>query len=205
VRRPRLLDLYCGQGGASVGYYLAGFNVIGVDLKPQVNYPFPFIQRDSRGALLDLDILDEVDVVHASPPGHDLLRDTATLLKGLTGIPWILEGSGRTTLCGTHFRLGAPGHVLGRHRRFSASFSLPAPGPCTCSRQGVVSKLDPTEQRMALGIDWMSARGLACAVPPDYTRWIAEHLVRMYFPRVTARDYLHDRYSSGRIEQTTKR
>lgn len=60
----RLLDLFCGAGGASVGYMRAGgFEVVGVDIVDQPNYPYEFIQADA----LKLD-LPECDVIHASPP-----------------------------------------------------------------------------------------------------------------------------------------
>jgi DNA (cytosine-5)-methyltransferase 1 len=65
-RRSTLLDLFCCAGGAGVGYARAGFDVTGVDIRPQPNYPGRFIQADAvayaaaHGA--------EYDVRHASPP-----------------------------------------------------------------------------------------------------------------------------------------
>ena len=72
--KPRLLDLFCGAGGAAMGYHQAGFDVVGVDLHPQPNYPFEFCQDDAMDVLHDL-ILHGTDpgwelfsAVHASPP-----------------------------------------------------------------------------------------------------------------------------------------
>jgi hypothetical protein len=61
--KPLLVDLCCKAGGASKGYSDAGFDVVGVDIQKQKNYPFKFI----RGDVLEMD-LPEADLYHASPP-----------------------------------------------------------------------------------------------------------------------------------------
>jgi len=66
--RPRLLDLFCGAGGCSVGYHRAGFDVIGVDIEPHPDYPYELEVADAFEALADIDYLSGFDVVHASPP-----------------------------------------------------------------------------------------------------------------------------------------
>jgi hypothetical protein len=148
--RPRLLDLFCGAGGCSVGYHHAGFDVIGVDNAPQPDYPFEFHQADAP------DFLDahghEFDAVHASPPcqasaaltkgtnkGREyvqLIPQTRRLLRA-TGLPTILEnvqGSDLRrdlTLCGEMFGLD----VI-RHRYFELSF--PAMQPAHLPHRGRV-------------------------------------------------------------------
>src|SRR3954469_10861978 len=78
--RPRLLDLFCGAGGAAVGYHRAGFDVVGVDIASQPHYPFRVTKADALIALsrlLEDGYLDphfgrlrlaDFATIHASPP-----------------------------------------------------------------------------------------------------------------------------------------
>ena len=135
--KPRLLDLYCGAGGAAMGYARAGFEVVGVDLKPQPRYPFEFHQADAMTFPFT-----GFDAIHASPPcqGYSIMRnlpwlrdkDYPLLIEPTrerliaSGLPWVIEnvmGAQRKAnmqagfLCGQMF--GIP--VL-RHRLFQTSF-----------------------------------------------------------------------------------
>jgi DNA (cytosine-5)-methyltransferase 1 len=66
--KKRLLDLCCCAGGASKGYHDAGFQVVGVDIKPQPNYPYEFIQADILEVMKDDVFMARFDAIHASPP-----------------------------------------------------------------------------------------------------------------------------------------
>lgn len=68
MKRPLLVDLFCCEGGAAVGYHCAGFDVIGVDNVPQPLYPFPMYVCDwAEGLAMALKFYD-VAAIHASPP-----------------------------------------------------------------------------------------------------------------------------------------
>ena len=102
----KLLDLFCGAGGAAMGYYHAGFHeIVGVDIKPQPHYPFQFVQADALEYLAEHG--KEFDVVHASPPcqGYSVMNNlpwlkgreypllilpTLEMLEAL-GKPYVLE------------------------------------------------------------------------------------------------------------------
>lgn len=132
MSKPKLLDLYCGVGGAGKGYDLAGFEVTGVDLAAQPDFPFAFIQADAIEYLKDHG--HEYDVVHASPPCQASCALTKGTNKGMMypqlipatrealdacGLPYVIENVQGAdirrdiTLCGEMFGLG----VI-RHRYF---------------------------------------------------------------------------------------
>ncbi|MDE3097425.1 MAG: DNA cytosine methyltransferase [Chloroflexota bacterium] len=137
----RLIDLFCGAGGAAMGYYRAGFGeIVGVDIRPQPRYPFECIQADAMTFPLA-----GFDAVHASPPcqGYSVMRNLPWLrdrvypllleptLERLAAqeTPWVVEnvmGARRILhagwLCGTMFGLPFP-----RHRLFGSSFFWLAP------------------------------------------------------------------------------
>ena len=136
----RLLDLFCGAGGAAVGYHRAGFtDIVGIDNRPQPNYPYTFIQADALNLPVDLAAFD---LIHASPPCQSY-----SALKGLSfGAPALIERvrsllSGRESvienvigaplhdpsrLCGSSFGLG-----VRRHRIFETNgFSVALLPPC---------------------------------------------------------------------------
>lgn len=140
--KPRLLDLFCKAGGAGMGYHMAGFEVVGVDIEPQPRYPFAFIQADAMS--LDRRFLGFFDAIHASPPCQsysplgalsphkiypDLLAPTRAKLDDV-GLPWVIENvmtaplikDRSIVLCGGMFGLRTY-----RHRRFESSLSLVAP------------------------------------------------------------------------------
>lgn len=74
MKRKRLIDLFCGIGAASVGYTEAGYDVIGVDIEPQGDYPFEFVQMDAFE--FGFAHLDDFDAWHASSPCQNYIAIT---------------------------------------------------------------------------------------------------------------------------------
>jgi DNA (cytosine-5)-methyltransferase 1 len=139
MNRPLAIDLFCGAGGAAMGLYRAGFDVIGVDLEPQPRFPFRFVLADAltyplRGADFvwaspPCQAHTAMRVMHNARPHRDLIVPTRGKLVA-AGIPWVIENVVGAplicpvTLCGSMFGLGAAGAKLRRHRLFEASFPL---------------------------------------------------------------------------------
>jgi DNA (cytosine-5)-methyltransferase 1 len=202
----RLLDLFCGAGGAAMGYHRAGFEVVGVDLVPQPNYPFAFVQADALTYPLE-----GFDAIHASPPcqAHstvsgrhraryvDAIAATRARLEA-AGVPYVIENvvgaplRSPTRICGSSLGLD-----VRRHRLFETNWALWVP-PCAHGAQAArFRSLDSTQASLAsvvgvhghinyagerelreraMEIDWMTPRELAQAIPPAYTELIGYQL-----------------------------
>lgn len=146
----KLLDLFCGAGGAAMGYQQAGLEVVGVDINPQPHFPFEFVQADALEFVAKYG--KDFDVIHASPPCQlysvtaplstgnypDLVGPTRQALAA-TGKPYIIENVpgapliNPLMLCGSMFGL-----KIQRHRLFETIpiiWWLPHP----CAHQGLAT------------------------------------------------------------------
>lgn len=206
MTKPRLLDAYCGAGGATRGYQMAGFHVTGVDIKPQPRYVGDaFVQADALDYIREHG--HEFDAIHASPPCQkysamtvcrpgaehpDLVAATRDVLDA-AGLPWVIEnvpGAPLNTtieLCGSMFGL-----KVHRHRLFESSQLLMQPPHLPhagrtgragrgASADGWISVAghfsDVAAARLAMGIDWMTRDELSQAIPPAYTNFIGAQLL----------------------------
>lgn len=198
----RLLDLFCGAGGAAMGYHRAGFEVVGVDINPQPRYPFEFHQADAMTYPLD-----GFDVIHASPPCQvfsdagtvrrkvdhpDLLTPTRARLIA-SGKPYVIENiplapmPTGVLLCGATF--GLP---VVRHRRFEIyPDPVLVPSACHQIRHGHAVDHGPRFYPYASGKweaawranvipavwPWMTLKESGQAIPPAYTEWIGREIL----------------------------
>ena len=203
----RLLDLFCGAGGAAKGYHDAGFDdIVGVDIKPQKRYPYTFVLGDALEYVARHGHL--FDVIHASPPcqaysrmsqvNDNIYPDMVALTRSVliaTGKPYVIENVpgapliNPLTLCGTMFNL----KVI-RHRLFESSPAIWFP-PAICkhdtggipragygvSNKGFISVSghirNTAYARIVMGITWMTRDELAQAIPPAYTEFIGKQMI----------------------------
>ena len=136
-----------------MGYHRAGFEVVGVDIKPQPNYPFEFVQADALEIAADKFFHGwlSFDAIHASPPcqfyaslsrgDHWRSIPPTRELLGQTGLPYIIENVADAAwdmrepvcLCGSMFGL----HVR-RHRLFETTLPFFMQQPCNHEQQGEI-------------------------------------------------------------------
>jgi DNA (cytosine-5)-methyltransferase 1 len=161
---PTLLDAFCGAGGAGMGYVRAGFDVTGVDIRPQPHYPFTFHQGDALAFIEEHG--REYDVIHASPPCQaftayrrrgsgvgdkypDLITSGRSLLAA-TGKPWVIENvagaplSDPIRLCGSSFKLD-----VRRHRLFETNWPIRGVVP-PCDHGWQTPRFPPASNRTNL-------------------------------------------------------
>jgi DNA (cytosine-5)-methyltransferase 1 len=152
----RLLDLFCGAGGAAMGYHRAGFDeIVGVDIKPQPRYPFTFVLGDALEYVREHG--REFDAIHASPPCQaysvmralkhrrehpDLIETVRNALVEI-GRPFVIENvpgaplRNALTLCGSLFGLRSHRGYLRRHRLFEVGNTDVLILTPPCHHQGV--------------------------------------------------------------------
>jgi DNA (cytosine-5)-methyltransferase 1 len=203
--KPLLLDLFCGAGGAAMGYSRAGFEVVGVDIRPQPRYPFEFHQADALTFPLD-----GFDAIHASPPCQrytalrsvfdsskyaDLVEPVRHRLTAWGG-PWVIENVVGAPIRRDLILCAAPfGLRSYRHRIFESNVPLWNPehprhtvrvNRRKKNRRGhwdaggfvtVVGDIGSYVGPEAMGIDWMTGNELSQAIPPAYTQFIGEQLI----------------------------
>lgn len=166
THRPRLLDAFCGGGGASVGYSRAGFDVVGIDKAAMPSYPLlDLVLGDALPWLADPEFLADFDVITASPPcklytsmrgrsaktaehlrtGWDAgLLDATRQALIASGKPYVIENvvgaplRSPVMLCGSMFGLGLDGAVLRRHRLFESNVDLGRAPVDACAGRRVV-------------------------------------------------------------------
>lgn len=197
----RLLDLFCGAGGAAMGYHRAGFDeIIGVDNRPMPHYPFTFVLGDALEYSREHGT--EFDAIHASPPCQKygktkhLAGNHPQLIEKvrdvLTGKPYVIENVPGAPLINPIMLTAAMfGMNILRDRLFECTFPVPLMLSPTTQRPVKMGRpvtsgdiLQPVGHfsnvpyaREQMGIDWMTQAELAQAIPPAYTEYIGKYLM----------------------------
>lgn len=197
----KILDLFCGAGGAAMGLHRAfpDAEIIGIDNKSQPHYPFKFI-KDNAMVYLDFPNLFSFDFIWASPPCQhyssmqhihknkekhpDLIEPVRRKLMKW-GVPYTIENVigapllNPRMLCGTMF--GLP---IAKHRIFESNFPLDSlTPPCNhknlydCFHGGEMARGEKEKYAKAIGVDWFMTRPeVRQAIPPAYSEWIGNEL-----------------------------
>ena len=206
VAAKRLLDLFCGAGGAAMGYHLAGFaDIVGVDIKPMPRYPFTFVQGDALEYVATHGYA--FDLIHASPPcqrystmsrnkmDHPDLYGPTKLVLTRIGALYVIENvigapymSG-VVLCGSMFGLR-----VRRHRNFETNWPIWLPLRCDHLGQGRPitvtgrggGKPRPhswkgvrAEWPQIMGMEWATPAEVTQAIPPVYTEWVGKQFLAL--------------------------
>ncbi|MFD1776675.1 DNA cytosine methyltransferase [Paenibacillus rhizophilus] len=204
----KALDLYCCGGGAGRGLHQAGFEVTGVDINPQKRYPFKFIQSDvmqlSIDFLREFDFIWASPPCQAytlagtqwrreGKEYPDLIEATRAMLIE-SGVPWVIENvpeaplKNPVVLCGAMFGLKTY-----RHRLFESSFKIEQPEhpphvakstkmgrpPKEGEFMQIVGHFSGVPQaREIMGLPGLNQYELAQAIPPAYSKYIAEQFFK---------------------------
>ncbi len=201
MKRPKLLDLYCGEGGAAVGYHRAGFQVTGVDHIKKKRFPFKFIQAQAIQFLIDN--WNMFDAIHMSPPCqkysaanvHDKTNcsndlELLLMICGYITIPWVIENVPNSPLPKTISLFGPQFNLnIIRKRIFYSNIMLFEPAAVPQKRKyypgkelfTIAGNGDKNQTvanwSKAIKIDWMSRQGLRQSIPPAYTEFIGNQLI----------------------------
>lgn len=147
-----------------MGYNRAGFDVVGVDIRPMPRYPFEFHQADALEYCREYG--HEFDVIHASPPCQkyssasvharaagkiypDLVDSTRELLQSTRKV-FVIENvrgaplRNACMLCGSSFGLN-----VRRHRYFESNVLILSPG---CNHGWQKPKFRSLDQRNKTGL-----------------------------------------------------
>ncbi len=172
----RVLDLFCGGGGAAAGLIRCGFDVIGIDIEPHQNYPGQFLRADALHPPVHLGAFD---LIWTSPPCQayswasrqyadrfpDLVAPVREMLDN-SGVPYVIENvplapiRNDLLLCGTMFGL----QVI-RHRHFEVrgfrveqprhpNHSPFEPYQCICGANSGTPPSRGRERLKRLGATW---------------------------------------------------
>ena len=149
--------------------------------------------------------------MHNAKPHEDLIGRTRELLKA-SGRPYVIENvvgaplRNPFMLCGSMFELQTEGGAaLRRHRIFETSFGVDPPPCCHTnapvigvygghyrnrSRPGHLNRLArdfrAEDGQRAMGISWMTSSEISQAIPPAYSKWIAEQWMAQRDERLAA-------------------